>query len=157
MKFEINKIAHHLISKEIKENLKIQDLLITGSNLFGDATQESDYDLVIISHEDDTQNNCMTLEDLGFSCNGTDYEGDGSFWRNSEYQIKGYAGEFNVNIIYTTCPTTFWAWVFCTRAAQRLGLNKEQRVTLFNTFIDEGVSMFRHNSVHNGADYTDPF
>jgi hypothetical protein len=140
------KDVHEIILSDIAKALKVQRILKTGSRLFGDASDDSDYDFVILNTEELGEVNYITLEGMGFECCGVDYpDSMGTFWRHTAYKSGSCSGEFNVNIISTTRAEVYFSWLACGKASLALNLSKEQRKTLFNTIIDEGLDgLFMH-------------
>lgn len=109
---------------QIRELLEPIDLLKTGSRFIGDATEESDYDLVVLVFS--LTHIKPLMKKLGWEdCSDVEYEEE-----SSEYFIcrKG-----KLNLIITNKEENFKQWKSCTKVAKKLGLNKEQRVILFDT------------------------
>lgn len=102
----------------------IKMAIVTGSRVFGDATEDSDFDLVLLDGGIDIEQ----IFDLGFKQSGSSYDGE-KFWFFRKMPE-------NINLIVTNDIIKFHIWSLCNEATIRLGLNKEQRQILFSTMID---------------------
>jgi hypothetical protein len=101
----------------------------TGSRVFGDATEESDWDYVILV-ADIGPSTAHVLSRQGFvECHSSKHSDD------THLIVRRHTD--NVNLILTNSPGMFDLWQECTQLSSELGLNKEQRKILFSLFIDE--------------------
>lgn len=107
------------------------DHIQTGSRYFGDATEKSDWDFVLLVNEEDTLASLASrLADLGFeSCSSSKHSDD------THLIVRRLSD--NVNLIVTNSPAKYSLWVKCTFISAQLKLNKEQRKVLFSELIDE--------------------
>jgi hypothetical protein len=112
--------------KSLEYTYKPDDIMPTGSQIFGDATSGSDYDFVLLVPEFSEKLKQKLNED-GFRLSGNSYEGDDFYIvRNTD----------NVNLIFTRDPKVFDLWNRCNQVAEVLALDKEDRVSLFGIIIN---------------------
>lgn len=110
-------------SKEIIGELDYKDFMSGGSRLFGDNTDDSDWDVYVL-----VKNLTKTIEKLteeGYSNCGEDYEID------DESTIY-IARKGPVNLIITNCGDQYDLWGRCNRVASILRLNKNDRAVMFD-------------------------
>lgn len=128
---EFNGMALGYVVMTIKDMIRDawspEEILLTGSQLFGDATDKSDIDFVVkVKSLRELQIDWKLWEDCG--ADGFDDE-----------QFIIVRNERNVNLIFTDDPIRFRLWERCTAAASALNLNKEQRSILFHEIINHGI------------------
>lgn len=113
---------------EIIQKFTPKQIIKTGSRVFGDATETSDYDFVLLVEEKDLRNLISTFEKEGYEVSGDQYDGeDFIFFRKMPE---------NINLIITNNPINMLLWSRCNNAAQNLSLSKDDRSLLFSSIVD---------------------
>ena len=104
------------------------NVLFTGSQLFGDAEENSDWDFVVLVEKIEDKFVDL-LEKEGFEeCGPQCYSGNG-------FHIVRRRSD-NLNLIITECIMSFSLWQRCNNTAELLHLDKQQRAILFYNIID---------------------
>lgn len=121
------------IAKALENEAKPNSQHPTGSRLFGDATVDSDYDIVILELGMSSDDMVSKYSSLGYepSCSEQYVALNGepdkwAFMRNAE----------NVNLIITNDKVKYDLWCKCDQVASELRLNREQRKVLYGIVID---------------------
>jgi predicted nucleotidyltransferase len=115
------------VRKELK--LVCEPILMTGSRVFGDHTEKSDWDLVILVSPPTKKELEITTLAAHFAPCGNIYEGDNHLIVRREKD--------NINLIITDDESTFHKWQVCTLFATKMELNKKQRAKVFSAIIND--------------------
>ena len=114
------------IFSKVKKEFRPKQMIPTGSQFFGDASEDSDIDFVLLVNN--FKDITAKLDKPWKIC------GDDETYEAGEFFI---VRKDDVNLIFTDSENLFNLWVKCNCAASHLELNREQRAALFHIMIDK--------------------